>query len=120
MAATRILIWLPVRLVRRSRISNMAFSPGTCSNFERASRLRAGCTAKATLSGHRTEECHRRKRRTDQGTHVEQDRRLLWVLFTNDFSEEHAALRKLAERRGFEPWIRFSGRPRSADRIRSP
>jgi hypothetical protein len=31
MAAARILIWLPVRLVRRSRISNMAFPLGACS-----------------------------------------------------------------------------------------
>src|SRR5882757_5037797 len=30
-AAVRILIWLPVRLVRRSRISNMAFPNGACS-----------------------------------------------------------------------------------------
>src|SRR5438876_7037079 len=33
MAAVRIFIWLPVRLVRRSRISNMAFPLGACSFF---------------------------------------------------------------------------------------
>src|ERR1700688_3267168 len=43
MAATRILIWLPVRLVRRSSISNMAFSPWRMFVFfKRASRLRTG------------------------------------------------------------------------------
>src|SRR3981189_260737 len=31
MAAARILIWLPVRLVRRSSISNMTFPLGACS-----------------------------------------------------------------------------------------
>src|SRR6267142_2596346 len=31
MAAARILSWLPVRLVRRSSISNMAFPLGACS-----------------------------------------------------------------------------------------
>src|SRR5882757_6036123 len=41
MAAARILIWLPVSLVRRSSISNMAFPPnGASSFFGRASRLR--------------------------------------------------------------------------------
>jgi hypothetical protein len=40
------LIWLPVRLVRRSSISNMAFPLGACSFFERASRHRTAYPGK--------------------------------------------------------------------------
>src|ERR1700737_815954 len=58
MAAVRILIWLPVRLVRRSSISNMAFSPWRMFVFERASRLHPAGAGKATLSTRRT-EAHR-------------------------------------------------------------
>jgi hypothetical protein len=49
---------LPVRLVRRSRISNMAFFPLAHVRFERASRLHPAGDGKATLSTRRT-EAHR-------------------------------------------------------------
>src|ERR1700710_2073117 len=55
MAAARILIWLRVRLVRRSSISNMAFPLGACSFLGRASRLRTANAGKATLPARRTE-----------------------------------------------------------------
>src|SRR5664279_1807028 len=55
MAAVRILIWLRVRLVRRSSISNMAFPLGACSFFERASRLHTAGIENATRSMRRTE-----------------------------------------------------------------
>src|SRR6266851_9560871 len=58
MAAARILIWLPVRLVRRSSISNMAFSPWRMFVFERTPRLRPAGAGEATLSTRRT-EAHR-------------------------------------------------------------
>src|ERR1700688_3475176 len=58
MAAVRILIWLPVRLVRPSSISNMAFFPSAHVLFP------SGCRAytppvetDATLPARRTEEC---------------------------------------------------------------
>src|SRR5882757_3955827 len=56
MAAVRILIWLAVRLVRRSRISNMAFSPWRMFVFGRVPRLHAADDGKATGSARRAEE----------------------------------------------------------------
>src|SRR5450755_1222551 len=41
MAALRILIWFPVRLVRRSSISNMAFAQGGACSFYPAAKRRA-------------------------------------------------------------------------------
>jgi len=49
------LIWLPVRLARRSRISNIAFFPLAHVRFKRASRLHPAGDGKANLSVRRTE-----------------------------------------------------------------
>src|SRR6266849_2216405 len=55
MAAVRILIWLPVRFVRRSSISNMAFSPWRMFFSWRASRLHPADARNVTLPPRRTE-----------------------------------------------------------------
>src|SRR5436190_18985353 len=55
MAAVRILIWLPVRLARRSSISNMAFLLGGMFVSWRASRLHPAGARNVTLQPRRTE-----------------------------------------------------------------
>src|SRR6478752_1492657 len=57
MAAARILIWLPVRLERRSRISIMRFPLGACSIFS-GRRAYTRPMREATLPPERT-EAHR-------------------------------------------------------------
>src|SRR3954452_1606155 len=61
MAAARILIWLPVREVRRSSISNMAFPLGACSFLKRASRLRIASSARLSC------RCGERQARPNAG-----------------------------------------------------
>src|SRR5258707_7660061 len=55
MAAVRILIWLQVRLVRRSSISNMTFSPWRLFFAWRASRLHPAGVRNVTPPPWRTE-----------------------------------------------------------------